>query len=60
MIKLNYTDETNKVIKYELNDWDAVYSLAEMLLKAPIDIEYLEYQDGNRTGIFNLNNFERC
>lgn len=60
MIKLSYTNESNKLIQYEVNDWDAVYCVAETLVKAPIDLDYLEYVDGDRVGIFNLNTFERC
>lgn len=57
MIKLNYTDETGRLITFSVFDWDAV---AEGLVNAPIDLEYLNYEDGRDVGVFNLNTFERC
>lgn len=60
MINLTYKDELDKTIRFEVNDWDAIYRVAEGLVNAPIDLEYIEYQDGNQVGIFNLNTFERC
>jgi hypothetical protein len=48
------------LIQYEVTDWDAVYCVAEGLVNAPIDLDYLEYLDGNQVGTFNLNTFERC
>ena len=60
MININYLDETGRKIPYTLKDWDAVISLAQTLSKAPIDLEYVYYTDGNESGVFNLNTFERC
>lgn len=60
MIELSYTNESSTLIHYEVNDCAAVYCVAESLVRAPIDLEYLEYQDGNQIGGSNLNTFEKC
>lgn len=60
MITLTYVDDNGKLIKYEVVDWDAVENVAQGLCNAPIDLDYLEYFDGERVGVFNLNTFEKC
>ena len=60
MITLSYVDESGKHIQYTVSDWDAVYRVAHSLVNAPIDLDYLEYLDGDHVGTFNLNNFEKC
>lgn len=60
MINLSYKDELGKLINCRVANWEAVYAVAEMLVKAPIDLEYIDYIDGDKVGTFNLNNFERC
>lgn len=60
MIKLSYVNESGKLISFQVADWDAANCVADALVSAPIDLDYLEYQDGNHIGVFNLNTFERC
>jgi len=48
-----YYDEAGRKISYSLIDEEALYCVAQMLLDAPIDVEYL-YTD---TNTFNLNTF---
>lgn len=58
-MKVHYIDDNKRKIEYELSDWDAVANVADMLLKAPIDIETLYYEDETGQGIFNLDTFCR-
>lgn len=51
-----YHDETGRKINFELKDEDCLYHLAQQLLDAPIDLEYLD----SDTRTFNLNTFEWC
>ena len=59
-MKLMYVNENGTKIEYTVNDWDAARAVAEGLINAPIDIEYLNYEDADGNGVFNLNTFERC
>lgn len=60
MITLSYKDETGRLISMPAQDWEAVNLIANTILNAPIDVEYLEYNDNGQQGVFNLNTFERC
>ena len=60
MIKLTYTDELGMEALYNLDDWDAVLNVAQMLSNAPIDLDYVYYEDGTDIGVFSLQTFTRC
>lgn len=60
MINVSYKTEMGRTVSYTLLNWDAVYSVAEGLINSPIDLEYIDYVDGDEVGTFNLNNFEKC
>ncbi len=60
MIHLRYIDENKVDINFKVNDWDAVYSIAEGLLSSPVTIDYLDYIDGDEVGTFNLHTFTKC
>lgn len=49
-----YYDETGREIQFNVHSTDELYSVAQQLLDAPIDINCL-YSDKNT---FNLNTFE--
>lgn len=54
-MKVHYFDETGQRVNFNLNDdREAIISVAEILLKAPIDVDYL-YSD---IGVFCLKTFE--
>lgn len=58
MIYTSYLDETGRAINVELQDFDALHAYADMLLKAPIDLEYIDfYTSKGQIGTFNLNTF---
>lgn len=60
MISLKYTTEIGQNVVFNVDDWDAVQKVADDLVRAPIDIDYLQYKEGITEGVFNLNTFERC
>lgn len=59
-MKLHYINEANRRVEYILYDWDAAVSVASVLVNAPIDIDYVYYEDETGQGVFNLNTFEKC
>lgn len=60
LIKVHYFDETGRRIEFKLKDWDAVVQCADSLARAPIDLEFVYFEDGPHRGIFNLHTFEVC
>lgn len=60
MILLSYYDERAVRHSFELDDWDAVTQVMQALSSAPIDLDYVMYQDGAEIGTICLSTFERC
>lgn len=59
-VKLSYIDDNGRKVSFDVKDWDAAVEVAEALVRAPIELDHLGYEDGMQNGIFNLNTFERC
>lgn len=55
-IEVYYVNDDGRRVTYALTSEEHIYTLAEILLKAPIDLEYL-YSE-NR--MFNLQTFTWC
>lgn len=60
MIRAHYVDDNRRTITYELADWEALEQVAQSLVNAPIDLDYLHFIDGTNVRTLNLNTFEVC